>query len=343
MINLLILKINSSTILSHPNCFEFLWQGSLSWDQTESSGRAVKWTWRGHCPGLWVADLLDGEKRTSLAFCFSRACSGSSCLARLCKLNTNTSVMSDLWTFGRSARCSELTWKRWTFTALVDQRSDRKKGKKQYKYETQVNFVPWQPSAESLSPVRPFSVSPFALTAQKNGAESEHLTSVHDALRPEGGGGGGEEENSTLNRSVPILRSYTLWVFLAFPPSVRCWATAETFSSRERSLDWVAWEMKLTTSSGTSVTPSFLAEDKRCAEVWTSAGLKCHINTDVLSLLVPTFYFLRVHAHFNAPGSCLTIATLSLPSLLVCSSSPHEEFNHISVTTNPWKYDFIPQ
>lgn len=56
------------------------------------------------------------------------------------------------------------------------------------------SFVPWRPSAESLSPARLFSVSPFAPTARRNEAESERLSSVRDALHPEGG----EEEDSEL-------------------------------------------------------------------------------------------------------------------------------------------------
>lgn len=38
---------------------------------------------------------------------------------------------------------------------------------------------------------------------------------------------------------------------------------AETFSSRVRSLDCVAWETRFTTSGGTSLTPNFLAEDEK--------------------------------------------------------------------------------
>lgn len=47
---------------------------------------------------------------------------------------------------------------------------------------------------------------------------------------------------------------------LTLQESARCCATAETFSSMERSLDWVAWEMRATVSIDTSVTPNFLAE-----------------------------------------------------------------------------------
>lgn len=45
--------------------------------------------------------------------------------------------------------------------------------------------VPWRPSAESLAPVRLFSVSPFAPVAQRSEAESEHLSSVRDSPHPE--------------------------------------------------------------------------------------------------------------------------------------------------------------
>lgn len=82
--------------------------------------------------------------------------------------------------------------------------------------------------------------------------------------------------------------------FLAFPPSVLCWAMDETFSSRERSLDWVAWEMKFTTSSGTSVTPSFLAEDKQHPVMCQS----CHWNTDVS----PDFALTIPPQTFQSPG-----------------------------------------
>ena len=76
-------------------------------------------------------------------------------------------------------------------------------------------------------------------------------------------------------------RSHSFLFVPTFPPSARCWATADTFSSRERSLDWVAWEMKFTTSSGTSVTPSFLAEDERDQnqhEAEISQVSKCRLN-----------------------------------------------------------------
>lgn len=42
----------------------------------------------------------------------------------------------------------------------------------------------------------------------------------------------------------------------------------ETFSSTVRNLDWVAWEMKFTASSGTSVTPNFLAETRKTQMLW---------------------------------------------------------------------------
>lgn len=50
--------------------------------------------------------------------------------------------------------------------------------------------------------------------------------------------------------------------FVTLTTSVRCWAMADTFSSSERSRDSVAWEIKLTASSDTSLRPSFLAADE---------------------------------------------------------------------------------
>lgn len=53
--------------------------------------------------------------------------------------------------------------------------------------DTEQTFVsvPWRPSAESLAPVRLFSVSPFAPVAQRSEAESERLSSVRDSPHPE--------------------------------------------------------------------------------------------------------------------------------------------------------------
>lgn len=83
-----LIKISSFSALYYISLLHKRWC-----DWTESSGTAVKWSWRFHRSILWVA-----AKRTSLAFCFRRACSGSSCLARLWRLNTNTSVRFDLRT-----------------------------------------------------------------------------------------------------------------------------------------------------------------------------------------------------------------------------------------------------
>lgn len=55
----------------------------------------------------------------------------------------------------------------------------------------------------------------------------------------------------------PILRSLTLY------DSIRCWVITVTFSITVLSLFCVAWEIKVTTSAGTSVIPSFLAKAKK--------------------------------------------------------------------------------
>ncbi len=56
-----------------------------------------------------------------------------------------------------------------------------------------------------------------------------------------------------LERAAQVL-------VLTLQESTRCCATDETFSNMERSLDWVAWEMRVTVSIDISVTPNFLAE-----------------------------------------------------------------------------------
>lgn len=45
--------------------------------------------------------------------------------------------------------------------------------------------------------------------------------------------------------------------------SIRCWVITVTFSSTALNLFCVAWEIKVTTSAGTSVIPSFLAKAKK--------------------------------------------------------------------------------
>lgn len=64
----------------------------------------------------------------------------------------------------------------------------------------------------------------------------------------------------TPHRSITyntFLRTLTLY------DSIRCWVITVTFSITVLNLVCVAWEIKVTTSAGTSVIPSFLAKAKK--------------------------------------------------------------------------------
>lgn len=62
---------------------------------------------------------------------------------------------------------------------------------------------------------------------------------------------------AALWNTNPFLGTLTLY------DSIRCWVITVTFSITVLNLFCVAWEIKVTTSAGTSVIPSFLAKAKK--------------------------------------------------------------------------------
>lgn len=88
----------------------------------------------------------------------------------------------------------------------------------------------------------------------------------------------------------------------------------ETFSSRVRSLDCVAWETRFTTSGGTSLTPNFLAEDEKTDH---QDGTPLHVSRWFLQVDRPGFI-----SFLNSSSSAPTVP----PVLeLILDSSLQEE------------------